>query len=518
MRSTAAPKPGTISRVRAGASVAVVLLAAAATAGAAHADAPTTTAGTTTESAASYAPLSVARVPTRCPSGGVAAVVEPGRAPLAVGSDPASGPGVYPGGAEAPIVQFAGADVTGSACGAVSVSIGSVSLFGGFVQADTVQSSAGSGSVVGLVVDGSAITLARGESVALGGWGLLVTDERVGATLSAPLAVRMIERRGPLLAGSELLIGFGSVVAPPQAKPKATSASKPQSAGKQPHRLGKAARKRRGRAKHLPLKVTPPLGLHRYVFPVAGGADYGDTYGGVRSDIRSGWHHGDDLFAPLGTPVLAVASGKVSVVGWQKLGGWRLWLRDAGGNRFYYAHLAAYSRWILEHRSVKAGQVIGFLGRTGDAFTTPPHLHFEIHPRGLLRLHYDGAVDPTSYLRSWVVERPKQLPQPARLRAPKGKPSTEATVVWRQLLATRRSRSVPRESAYTASPAPTPDRGPLRGPARPAAVRSAAAPGAAGLHTGGGRTLWLVALLAAVVSVGPVLGRRLVERRRAGRG
>src|SRR6185437_14646335 len=122
-----------------------------------------------------------------------------------------------------------------------------------------------------------------------------------------------------------------------------------------------------------------------------------------------------------------------------QLGGWRLWLTDGRCNSFYYAHLAGYSRWILDHPNVKAGQVIGFLGRTGDAFTTDPHLHFEIHPQLYLRLGYDGAVDPTTYLQKWrTVWVPKnEIPQPAKLKAPVGAPSQEATVVWHELLAAR---------------------------------------------------------------------------------
>ena len=152
----------------------------------------------------------------------------------------------------------------------------------------------------------------------------------------------------------------------------------------------------------------PGLGYKpkHYVFPVDGGASYVDTYGANRSDIYDGWHHGDDLFAPLGTPVVAVARGTLSLVGWNELGGWRLWLTDKKGNSFYYAHLAGYARWILTHHHVRAGQVVGFLGRTGDAFTTTPHLHFEIHPHqpAFVKLGYDGAVDPTTYLRKWQIE------------------------------------------------------------------------------------------------------------------
>jgi hypothetical protein len=83
------------------------------------------------------------------------------------------------------------------------------------------------------------------------------------------------------------------------------------------------------------------------------------------------------------------------------VGGYRLWLRDRQGNQFYYAHLSAYSPMAVDGRRVRAGTVLGFVGRTGDAEGTPYHLHFEIHPVSLLHLGYDGAVDPTPYLDAW---------------------------------------------------------------------------------------------------------------------
>src|SRR5262249_2857075 len=92
-----------------------------------------------------------------------------------------------------------------------------------------------------------------------------------------------------------------------------------------------------------PLTVTPPLRARPHRFPVAGPVDYGDTYGANRSDVASGWHHGDDIFAALGTPVVAVADGTLNRVGWERLGGWRLWVRDRLGDEFYYAHLSGYT-------------------------------------------------------------------------------------------------------------------------------------------------------------------------------
>jgi len=154
--------------------------------------------------------------------------------------------------------------------------------------------------------------------------------------------------------------------------------------------------------------VQPPLGLQPkltaggYVFPVYGPvANYGDTYGAFRGDVAGNWHHGDDIFAPLGAPLLACADGIVFSVGWNDVGGNRLWLRDDQGNEFYYAHLSAFTPAAQNGRRVKAGDVLGFVGNTGDAQGTPTHLHFEVHPFSLLFMGYDGAVDPTPYLDAW---------------------------------------------------------------------------------------------------------------------
>jgi murein DD-endopeptidase MepM/ murein hydrolase activator NlpD len=148
-----------------------------------------------------------------------------------------------------------------------------------------------------------------------------------------------------------------------------------------------------------PQLATPALGGGPYVFPVYGPVDFSDTFGAARADVS--WHHGDDIFAPLGSPILAVADGTVFSVGWNRIGGNRLWLRDREGNYFYYAHLAAFSTLAVEGAHVRAGDVLGFVGNTGDAAGTPYHLHFEVHPVALLGLGYDGAVDPTGYLRGW---------------------------------------------------------------------------------------------------------------------
>src|SRR5262249_35463558 len=141
-----------------------------------------------------------------------------------------------------------------------------------------------------------------------------------------------------------------------------------------PDAFGSKTPKKPPESKSHPLYATPYLGSFRYVFPVVGSVAYGDSYGAPRSDVPGKWHHGDDLFAPLGSPVVAVTSGQLDKLGWNKIGGWRVWLHDAAGNSFYYAHLSAYSSVVLHNSTVKAGQGIGFIGDTGEGITTPSHL------------------------------------------------------------------------------------------------------------------------------------------------
>jgi len=250
-----------------------------------------------------------------------------------------------------------------------------------------------------------------------------------------------------------------------------------------------------------PLTATPPLGGTHYIFPLATAASWGDTYGSARSDVPGGWHHGDDLFAPLGTPVVAVANGTVFAVGWNAVGGWRLWLVDHQGNNFYYAHLSGYTSLAQNDHEVKRGDVLGFVGNTGDAFTTPPHLHFEVHPNALLYLGYDGAVDPTTYLRAWsLVAHVKVLP-PVEL--PGGAPSGFGSVTdFRRLLAVRPLKSTakakPRPAAAAKPRQPTFRIG--AGTAGRLSARSSASVGARGSADGALPIVFGILIAAAVLA------------------
>ena len=139
--------------------------------------------------------------------------------------------------------------------------------------------------------------------------------------------------------------------------------------------------------------IAGALPAGRYLFPVAGATTFTNDWLFSRPGGR--YHQGIDLFAARGTPVVAVADGSTFRVGYNGLGGWRLWLRDSGGNTFYYAHLDAFSPAAVEGASVARGTVLGYVGDSGDARGTSPHLHFEIHPGG------GGPVPPYPIVTGW---------------------------------------------------------------------------------------------------------------------
>jgi murein DD-endopeptidase MepM/ murein hydrolase activator NlpD len=138
------------------------------------------------------------------------------------------------------------------------------------------------------------------------------------------------------------------------------------------------------------LRLAPTL-----AFPVQPGTerDIGSRFGAPR-DAGARSHHGIDIFARRGTPVVAAAAGVVNRVNETPIGGKVVWLRDVSGNSLYYAHLD--SQAVSSGTRVDIGDTLGFVGNTGNARTTRPHLHFGVYRRG------EGPVDPF-----WFVHRPR---------------------------------------------------------------------------------------------------------------
>lgn len=175
------------------------------------------------------------------------------------------------------------------------------------------------------------------------------------------------------------------------------------------------------RREEVALLLQPEIlrgGRYRVTLTVAGslafpvdGRDTGAILSFFGDDREAGRrvHHGVDVFAPRGTPVLAVSPGVVTRVGTQRLGGNVVWVRDeARGINQYYAHLD--TQLVAPGARVMPGDTVGTVGNTGNARTTPPHLHFGLYRRG------EGPVDPWHFLFQPPPTPPVLAVAPERLR------------------------------------------------------------------------------------------------------
>jgi hypothetical protein len=158
-----------------------------------------------------------------------------------------------------------------------------------------------------------------------------------------------------------------------------------------------------GAASAAPSGKVPTL-----VFPVLGEATYTDDFGDARGQ---GSHEGNDLMAPRRALALAAEAGTVKFWTTSARAGCMLYLEGESGTEYLYVHLnndltsandnqgscvagVAYAKGLKSGAEVAAGQVIGYVGDSGDADGINPHLHFEVHPNG------GGAVSPFRYLRT----------------------------------------------------------------------------------------------------------------------
>lgn len=140
-----------------------------------------------------------------------------------------------------------------------------------------------------------------------------------------------------------------------------------------------------GSAVTVPMMVMPVRGIEP--------KDLTDNFAAPR-DNGARKHEGLDIMAPMGREILACKAGLIQSRKWNDLGGNSIWLKGDDGWMYYYAHLSRYREEVTEGTHVLAGEVIGYVGNTGDAQGKSPHLHFEIHQE-----RRSPAVDPFSILR-----------------------------------------------------------------------------------------------------------------------
>lgn len=213
----------------------------------------------------------------------------------------------------------------------------------------------------------------------------------------------------------------------------------------------------------VPTTTTPPLPVQLAAFPVQGPCWYTDTWLAPRGGGRL--HEGVDIIGRSGLYLYAVQDGTLTRQAVDRpgsLSGNAWWLTAKDGTYFFYAHLSAFAPGLRVGSKVKAGQVIGFVGRTGSA--SGNHLHFEVHPRG------GRAVNPTAIVRA--VDGCKlttPLPQPDGVALPSPPTSAPAPT----------TPTTPGTSAPVVSAPPTP--GPTVPPAAPAPSVAPTSPSGAAL-------------------------------------
>jgi hypothetical protein len=156
-------------------------------------------------------------------------------------------------------------------------------------------------------------------------------------------------------------------------------------------------------------------------FPVAGFSTYSDDFMFPRYTPVPHLHEGTDIFADFGTPVVASGPGVIVAMAGTAIGGNAMWVAGDDYHGYYYAHFLSFAEGLQPGSRVETGTVLGFVGNTGNAFSTSPHLHFEIHPPitdrkkrvvlwgigvapGGIGQTKTPAVNPKPYLDRWLIQ------------------------------------------------------------------------------------------------------------------
>ena len=220
-----------------------------------------------------------------------------------------------------------------------------------------------------------------------------------GFALGAATVLLIVWLYGGSQGGSQ---GGGTTSAPPAREPAAAPPMTPAPAPTTPQsEAPPAAAVPPGAAPPLLARPADDLAERDLLVPVQGVPRTGlqDTYDDARGQGRV--HNAIDIMATRGTPVLAVEAGRIAKLFTSKLGGLTIYQYDPTETYcYYYAHLDRYAPGIKEGDQVSRGQVIAYVGSTGDASPEGPHLHFEI-----TRLHADkkwwqgDSINPYPILR-----------------------------------------------------------------------------------------------------------------------
>jgi hypothetical protein len=184
-------------------------------------------------------------------------------------------------------------------------------------------------------------------------------------------------------------------------------------------------------------------------FPIAGSASFSDDWWYPRFVPTFHLHVGTDIFAAYGTPIRAPVDGRVRITN-GKVGGLAVYVYMPDGTYFYMAHMSALADGLTEGQQVKTGDVVGYVGDSGNAKGGAPHCHFAIHPRG------GPPIDPKPYLDTFIADAKAQVPQ--------------LVDYYARLVAARQSTPAPAAETAPAPLVPAPS------PAAPVAAIDAPAP------------------------------------------
>lgn len=130
-------------------------------------------------------------------------------------------------------------------------------------------------------------------------------------------------------------------------------------------------------------------------FPVAGPSSWSNDWNARRCEPYPHLHKGIDIFAASGTPLVAAAPGRVTQIVSAAISGLSVEITDADGIQYYYAHLSGFAPGLKVGEDVEMGDVLGYVGATGNARGTSPHLHLEVQPGGV-------PVPPKPYVDRWL--------------------------------------------------------------------------------------------------------------------